>query len=72
MLKKTHFGHDLGPFRPNFGPPFFFKNMVSSFARYHDQLPSYTTSGKTNYPILRKVSDGRADGQTDVHTRVIS
>ena len=44
---------------------FFFKNLASSFTRYHGQLSTCTTSEKTNDPILRKLSDGRTDGQTD-------
>ena len=36
---------------------FFFKNLASSVTRY---------------PILRKLSDGQTDGQTDRRTRVIS
>ena len=33
--------------------------------RYHGQLSSCTISEKTNGPILRKLSDGQMDGQTD-------
>ena len=48
---------------------FFFKNLVSSVTRYHDQLSSCTISEKTNDPILKKLSDERTkrrtDGQTD-------
>ena len=36
-----------------------------SVTRYHGQLSSCTISEKTNDPILRKLSDGRTDGQTD-------
>ena len=41
------------------------KNLPSSATRYHGQLSSCTISEKTNYPFLRKVSDGRMDGQID-------
>ena len=48
---------------------YFFKNLASLVTRYHGQLSSCTISEKTNYPILRKFSDGRTDrweeGQTD-------
>ena len=44
---------------------FFSKNLALSVTRYHGQLSSCTTSQKTNDPILRKLSDGRSDGQTD-------
>ena len=54
------------------GPFFFFKNFASSATRYHGQLSSSIISEKTNHPILRKVSDGRTDGQTDRRARVIS
>ena len=71
--KKLHFGPDLGPLRPNSGRQFFFfKNLALSATRYRDQLLSCTTSEKANYPILRKFSNGRTDGQTDRRTRVIS
>ena len=62
--EKPHFGPDFGG--PKFGLlKFLFKNLASSVTRYHDQLSSCTTSEKTNDPILRKLSDGRTDGQTD-------
>ena len=44
---------------------FFFKNLAPSVTRCHVQLSSCTISGKTNDPILRKLSDGRTDGRTD-------
>ena len=39
--------------------------MASSVARYYGQLSSCTISQKTNDPILRKLSDGRTNGETD-------
>ena len=47
---------------------FFFKNLAPPVPRYYGQLSSCTILEKTNDPILRKLSDGRADGQTDVTT----
>ena len=44
---------------------FFFKNLASSVTRYHGQLSSCAISEKNYDPILRKFSDGWADGQTD-------
>ena len=44
---------------------FFFKNLTSSVTRHHGQLSSCIILGKANDPILRKVSDGRKDGQTE-------
>ena len=46
---------------------FFFKNLASSVTRSHGQL-SCTISEKTNDLILRKISDGLLDGQTDGQT----
>ena len=43
----------------------FFLNPALPVTRYHGQLSSCTTSEKINEPILRKVSDGRRDGETD-------
>ena len=63
--QKPSFGPDVGLFGPNSGHQIFFKNLASSFTRYHGQLSTCTTSEKTNDPILRKLSDGRTDGQTD-------
>ena len=54
-----------------FRPVFFFKNLASSVTRYHGQLSPCTISEK-NDPILRKLSDGWTDGQTDKPSRVIS
>ena len=55
---------------------FFPKNLALSVTRYHDQLSSHTISEKNKDPILRKLSDGPADGQTgrqmDRGKRVIS
>ena len=59
---------------------FFFKNLAPSVTRSHAQVSSRTISGKTNDPILGKLSDGRTDGRTegrmdrrtDRQTRVIS
>ena len=59
--KKCHFDPDLGPFGPNTGHNFFFKNLALSVTRYHGQLSSCTISENTNDPILRKFSDGQAD-----------
>ena len=62
--KKNSFGFEFGPFDPNLGHQFFFfKNLALSTTRYHGQLSSCTISEKTNDPILRKLSDGRNDGQ---------
>ena len=44
---------------------FFFKNLALSVTSYHGQLSSCTLSEKTNDLILRKLSGGRTDGQTD-------
>ena len=46
-------------------PKFSLKNLASSVTRYHGQPSPCTVSQKTNDPILRKVSDGQTDGQTD-------
>ena len=59
----------LGPILPHLAQTrainFFFKNLAPSVTRYHGQLSSCTISEKTNDLILRKLSDGRTDGQTD-------
>ena len=47
---------------------FFLKNLALPVARYHGQLSSCTILEKTKDPILRKLSDGRTDGQRDVQT----
>ena len=39
--------------------------MAPEVTRYHSQLLSFIISEKTNDPILRKLSDGQTDGQTD-------
>ena len=39
--------------------------MARSVTKYLCQLSSCTISEKANDPVLRKVSDGRADRQTD-------
>ena len=45
---------------------FYFKNLALSVTRYYVQLSSCTISTKkTNYPTLRKLSDGPTDGQMD-------
>ena len=56
---------------------FFSKNLAPSVTRYHCQLSLCAKSEKTNGSILRELSDGRTDGQTDWHadgqrTQVIS
>ena len=63
---KPYFGPDLDQLGPNLGlPRIFFKNLAASVTRYHGQLSSCKILEKTNYPILRKLSDGRTDGRTD-------
>ena len=69
--QKPSFGTNFDPFDPNSGCQFFFffpfffffffffKNMAFSVTRHLVQLLSGTISEKTNYPILRKPSDGR-------------
>ena len=70
--KKPNFGPDFGPFAQNLGRQnFFFKDLASSVTRYYGQLSSWTISEKTYDSILRKLSDGRTDVQTDWRTRVI-
>ena len=70
--KKPHFGPNFGPLGQNLGREmffFFFKYLVSSsVTRYPGQLSSCAISEKTNDQILRKLSDGRTDGQTDRRT----
>ena len=60
---KPSFWPEFGPFGPNSRRQYFSKNLASSVPRYHGQLLSCTISEKTNNPILRKLSDGRTDGQ---------
>ena len=66
--EKPHYGPNLGPLGPNSGCKifFFFKNLALSVTRYHGQLLSCTTSGKTNDPILRKFTDGWTGRRTTV------
>ena len=61
-------------FRSNFGPLgqisatnffFFSENLAWSVTRYLGQLSSGTISEKSNDPILRKLSNGETDGETD-------
>ena len=56
-----------GPILTQIRTAFFFpqKNLAPSVTRYHGQRSSCTISEKTNDPILRRLSDGRTDGQTD-------
>ena len=70
--QKTLFWARFRLICPKFGPPifFFFLKPDSSVTIYHCQLSSSTISEKTNDPILRKLSDGRTDGQR--RTTVIS
>ena len=67
MEKKTSFGPDFGIFdQIRDADCFFFsKNLAPSVTRYHCQLSLCAKSEKTNGSILRKLSDGRTDGQTD-------
>ena len=69
--KNLFFWPNFGPFDPNSGHQFFFKNLALSVTRYHGQLSSCTIE-KTNSPILRKVSDGQTDRLTDRWKTVIS
>ena len=68
--EKSHFRPDLGLLGPNSGRNFFFffKNLASSVTRYHGQLSSCIISEKTKDPILRKLSHGQTDRQTDGQT----
>ena len=62
-------------FRSNFGQLgqipaknfffFFFENLAWSVTRYLGQLSSGTISEKSNDSILRKLSNGETDGETD-------
>ena len=63
--KKSHFEPDLRPFGTNSGCKFFFKNLASSVTRYHGLSSCIIPEKKTNHPILSKLSEGWADGQTD-------
>ena len=63
--KKSNFGPDFGPFGPNSDCQiFFFQNLAPSVTRFHGHLWSCTILEKTDDPILRKLSDGRTEGQT--------
>ena len=64
LQKKKSFGTDFGPFGPNSGYNFFFKNLTLSVTRYHGHIPSITKSEKANYPILRKRNAERMERQT--------
>ena len=68
MAKNLSSGPAFDPFGQNLDHQFFFKNLAPPLPRYYGQLSSCTILEKTNDPILRKLSDGRADGQTDVTT----
>ena len=57
--KKCSFNRDFVPFGPNSGCHFFSKTKCLG------QLLSCTISEKTNDLILRKLSDGRTERQTD-------
>ena len=68
--KKPSLRPDFVQISPNSGRHFFFfffffKNLASSIIGYHGQLSSCKITEKANDPILRKLSDGRTDGQTD-------
>ena len=64
--KKPSFRPDFYPVGPNSGSQLLLKNLAPSVTRYHGHLSSCTISEKTNYPILRKLSDGRTDRQMTV------
>ena len=62
--KKCSFNRDFVPFGPNSGCHFFFsKTRCHGF--FSKTRSSCTISEKTNYLILRKLSDGRTERQTD-------
>ena len=64
--QKTQFPAQFWPIWPKFGSPiFFFKNLASLVTSYHGQLSSSSILEKTNDLILRKLSDGWTDGQTE-------
>ena len=65
MTKNLIFGSDLGPFGPNLGRKFFFQICGSVSHKISRAAIVCTISGKTNDPILRKLSNGRTDGQTN-------
>ena len=63
--KKPSFRPNFGTVGPNFGCKSFFQESgFINVTRYLGQLSSRTISEKTNDPFLRKLSDGRTDGQT--------
>ena len=47
---------------------FFFLNLAAFFIRCNCQLSSCMISGRTNNPILKKLTDGQIDEQTDNQT----
>ena len=61
--------------KAKFGPPNFFfseiwlRQSLDIMVSYHHAQSSGPILEKTNDPILRKLSDGRTDGQTDKQTR---
>ena len=61
--KKTHFAPDL-----IWSASSFFKNLLTSVTRDHNQLSSCTISEKNIDPIFRKISDEQTDGRTDRQT----
>ena len=64
--RKTSFWVWFRPVGPKFQlPKSFLKNLAPPVARYHGQLSSCTISEKTNDSILRKLSDGWTDSQTE-------
>ena len=71
-LRKWQKNLDLGlilALCSKFGlPNFIFKNLAASVTRCHAKVSSCTISGKTNDPILRKLSDRWIDGQTEGQT----
>ena len=58
-------GKKMAPLTHIRATDFFSEILTLSVTRYHGQLSSCTISEKTNGPILRKICDGRRDGQTD-------
>ena len=64
--QKNTFWPDLCPLASNLvDSPFFFKILALEVNRYHGQLSLCPISGKSNDPILRKVSYRRTNGWTD-------
>ena len=60
-FKKPYFC----PFSPFFGQKYFFKKYLALSCTTHGLLKSCWVSEKTNKPILRKLSDGRMEGQKE-------